>query len=121
MKSYDAIKTRSKLRDPSVVMFVPHRGAEPLTAPRCRWVGSAGNRRRKGLPHAFRFTPLVIMGSLSGHASGRSAQGHFNNGKIQFKKPKLCASLCLTVYLLMFANCYLISCTGNIIDISVET
>lgn len=64
-----------------MAVFVPAGGAEPLQAPWCWWVCLARNRR-KGLPHAFHFTPLIIMGSLSGHASGCSAQGHFNSGKI---------------------------------------
>lgn len=57
-----------------VVVVVPIEGAGGVCL--------AGNQRRKGLPHAFHSTPLVIMGSLSGLASGCSAQGCFNNGKM---------------------------------------
>lgn len=59
-----------------MVVFVPAGGAEPP-------VGLFSQEpEEEGLPHASHCTPLVIMGSLSGHARGCSAQGHFNNGQI---------------------------------------
>lgn len=62
-------------------------GAEPLMAPWCWWVCWAGKWRRKGLPHAFHCAPLVIMGSLSGHAGGCGAQGDFHPGKFNSESP----------------------------------